>query len=480
MLKAVIFDLDGTMVDTEHLHSQAFETVLAEYGIRPRKTEHGTVHVAGGTSTGTWEALKEQYNLDVDTPTLVSKKRAAMRAIIDQGLEPMPGLLDLIDDLRAHDLPLAIATSAQRERTLLILDKIGVGHHFAHIVSANDVSAVKPAPDAYLAAAKALGVAPQDCLAFEDTAVGVAAAKAAGMKVVAVPNASTRAMDFGAADLVAASLAEISLEKAGALFKSSYKDVAIQLAREAGDIMLANFKLGMHKDWKDDGTPLTVSDTAINDLVIETITQHFPDHGVLGEERSRPVEGAAYVWVVDPIDGTVPFSHGVPIFAFSLALTHKGESILGVVYDPVLDRLIFAEKGKGAELNGKPTHVSSQAEVAHTLIEVQSWKGYEHNLNPLKDQLIQLGAQATTIGSVVYAGLLVASGEYGGVLFAGPKPWDAAAVKIVVEEAGGRVTDVRGQDQRYDQTTNGIIVSNGKLHDELVALVKPHLSPASK
>lgn len=249
-----------------------------------------------------------------------------------------------------------------------------------------------------------------------------------------------------------------------------YKTIAITLAQEAGKIMRMHFQNGMDKEWKADNTPLTTADTAINDLALSTLSKTFPTHSVLGEEGSN-LKRADYVWVLDPIDGTIPFSHGVPIFAFSLALTYKGESILGVIYDPIVDRLVYAEKGKGAFCNNKPIHVSDAQTLNRTLIEVQSWKGFSHNLNPLKDTLIQQGTQATTICSIVYAGMLVAIGDYGAALFSGPKPWDAAAVKIIVEEAGGTVTDIQGSEQRYDQPINGFIASNGALHPEILKLV---------
>jgi len=254
---------------------------------------------------------------------------------------------------------------------------------------------------------------------------------------------------------------------------TSYRDIACALAKQAGDIMLQNMKLGMSKDWKADNTPLTVSDTQINELVVATISKAFPSHAILGEEGSHNLsDDARFTWVLDPIDGTIPFSHGVPIFAFSLALTENGVPILGVIYDPVMDRLVVAEKGKGTTLNGTPVHVSSAKSVNQTLIEVQSWRGYERNLNSLKNTLIEQGAQATTICSVVYAGMLVAIGEYGGVIFGGTKPWDAAAVAIVIAEAGGVATDLDGKQQRYHRPMNGLVASNGHLQPALLELVR--------
>ena len=128
---------------------------------------------------------------------------------------------------------------------------------------------------------------------------------------------------------------------------------AIGLARRAGDLMRANFSLGTKKSWKEDHSPLTVTDTAINEMVIEAVRDAYPGHAVIGEEESYG-DGrlADWTWVCDPIDGTIPFSHGYSTFAFSLGLAHRGESVLGVVYDAMFDRLVVARKGQGATSRG--------------------------------------------------------------------------------------------------------------------------------
>jgi inositol-phosphate phosphatase / L-galactose 1-phosphate phosphatase / histidinol-phosphatase len=115
--------------------------------------------------------------------------------------------------------------------------------------------------------------------------------------------------------------------------EKDYLYFAIKIAKEAGDIMRAHFSLGMKKEWKEDNSPLTITDTAINELVIQKVKESFPEHGVLGEEASLETTDATHIWVVDPVDGTIPFSHGVPTFAFSLALVVDGVPQLGVVFD---------------------------------------------------------------------------------------------------------------------------------------------------
>lgn len=213
MFKAAIFDMDGTMVDTEIIQSKAFEAVLAEFGVTAELTEHGTVQIPGRTSKQMWEFLKQKHHITAEVDDLTAMKRAAAMEALQEDLEPMPGLLELLLDLKHREIVLAVATSSMRDRAEHIMHKIGVAEHFSVAVTAAEVTNVKPAPDSYLEAARALGVDPVECIAFEDTDVGIMAAKAAGMKVVAVPNEYTKRMDFSQADLVVASLENVTFEK---------------------------------------------------------------------------------------------------------------------------------------------------------------------------------------------------------------------------------------------------------------------------
>jgi len=249
----------------------------------------------------------------------------------------------------------------------------------------------------------------------------------------------------------------------------NYKDFAIDLAYKAGERMRKDFTLGMKKEWKEDKTPVTVTDIFVNQLVIDSISKKFPEHSILAEEISN-LKDSEHVWVCDPIDGTIPFSHGFPIFAFSLALVKDGKPILGVIYDPILDRLVYAEKDKGATLNGKPIKVSSASSFSErTIIDggIQAL-----GLLGLDEKIQKREVLTTRIYSCVYGGMLVALGEFIAEIYRYINPWDAAAVKIVVEEAGGKVTDLLGLEQRYDQEINGFIASNGRVHDELVRRAK--------
>jgi myo-inositol-1(or 4)-monophosphatase len=258
-----------------------------------------------------------------------------------------------------------------------------------------------------------------------------------------------------------------------------HKSFAIGLAKEAGDIIKKNFTLGMKKEWKEDNSPLTQTDLDINALAVESIKEKFSEHSVLAEEGSDFSGSGEYTWVCDPLDGTIPFSHGIPTCVFSLALTRNGESILGVVYDPFMDRMFFAEKGKGAFLNEEKISVSARDSLKNTLFCVASGKA-EVDMLPLVKALRDEGAKIIDFYSITYMGALVASGECGATIFQGvrleeTKPHDTAALKIIVEEAGGKVTDLFGKEQRYDRNIRGHLASNGVLHETLLKLIRGHV-----
>lgn len=244
------------------------------------------------------------------------------------------------------------------------------------------------------------------------------------------------------------------------------KNFAIGLAKKAGEIIRSNFRLGVERSWKRDDTPLTATDLAVNRLVINSLRKAFPDHSILAEEGSSQRK-SRLVWVCDPLDGTVPFSHGYPTFVFSLALVVDGRPQLGVIYDPFLDRLAVAQVGKGSVLNGKSITVSRQRNLKNAFVQLDT----DFRLIRLREALIEKGAFTATLYSSVYGSFLVACGEAVAEIYEYTNAWDGAAVKVIVEEAGGKVTDLFGRDQRYDRPLNGFVASNGLIHQELIQLV---------
>ena len=155
-----------------------------------------------------------------------------------------------------------------------------------------------------------------------------------------------------------------------------------------------------------------------------------------------------------------------------MALVKNGEVILGVVYDPFCDRLYVAEKDKGAYLNDKKIHVLDASTLEKAKIEYEMWNRSKYDLQPLVNELKKYNTFLMKFSSYVNPSVLVAAGEFTATIFPHITVHDAAAVKIIVEEAGGKVTDIFGNEQRYDQSINGLLVSNGILHDQLVVLTK--------
>lgn len=255
---------------------------------------------------------------------------------------------------------------------------------------------------------------------------------------------------------------------------TQYLEFAKQLASEAGDIMRKYF-MSDSTQWKRDSTPVTAADTEINSMVISKVTQVYPDHSVLGEEESINL-GERFTWVCDPVDGTMPYAHHLPISVFSIALCDDGVPIVGVVYDPFMDRMFYATKGGGAFCNDQPIAVSSQG-IDKGVMDIEGMTSIskarfiEFHGQELHEGLINRGAKIVRLWSVVLPTCLIASGQFTAAMFKGDTPHDVAASKVIVEEAGGRVTDLFGNEQRYDQPIKGMIASNGVVHDELVELV---------
>lgn len=256
-----------------------------------------------------------------------------------------------------------------------------------------------------------------------------------------------------------------------------YLEFAKTLSEEAGKIMLRYFRAqDIGTEWKQDNTPITIADTTINDLVINEVKKSFPDHGVWGEEESHNLS-ASLLWVCDPVDGTMLFSLGIPISTFSIALVQDGKPIVGVIKDPFCDRLFYAVKGRGAYLNSEKISVSELSSLKNSYINMEVWgvNNFPSTLiipiDGLRERLMNHGALPFTLSSMVISGALVAKGELAGSIFGVRKPEDIAALKIIVEEAGGKVTDLKGDDQPYNQNINGAIVSNGLIHQKLIEVI---------
>jgi len=238
--------------------------------------------------------------------------------------------------------------------------------------------------------------------------------------------------------------------------------------------MRKNFGLGMRREWKYDETPLTATDTAVNELVLESLRRDFPQVHVIGEEGNHEVHGAEYTVFCDPMDGTIPFCLGVPVSSFCISVVRGNVPLVGVIYDPFARRLWQAARGQGSFLNDESVSVSRHQSVFRSNICMVWWKDSPYNLHAACQKLMDAGAKWINPASIAYFGGLVASGEFEATIFPGRKAWETAAMHIIVEEAGGKVTDIHGNEMRYGANgeIEGHIVSNGVIHEELVAIVR--------
>jgi fructose-1,6-bisphosphatase/inositol monophosphatase family enzyme len=244
------------------------------------------------------------------------------------------------------------------------------------------------------------------------------------------------------------------------------------LAREAGVVMKRYFRTDdLNTERKDDNSPITIADTAINRMVIDRVKASYAEYGVIGEEESHN-KTAEYVWVCDPIDGTSSFMLGMPVSTFCLALVHKGRVLLSVVYDPYQDCLYYAVTGKGAFLNDTPLKVSSTSYLKGEYLLAPDVIGSDaEDITDIKLALRDRGARVVNLASFTYVALRVAEGKMPVAFMTYGSPWDAAAISLIVQEAGGKATDLNGKIRRYDEFANGIVLSNGTLHDEIIGII---------
>jgi len=241
------------------------------------------------------------------------------------------------------------------------------------------------------------------------------------------------------------------------------------IAREAGSLLMDYFHRHVKIEYKGSADLVTIADRQSEALILDRIRRHFPGHDVMGEEGSRIETGSDYKWYVDPLDGTTNFAHGYPVFCVSLAVEHHGVRIAGVVYDPTRDELFSAEKGSGAQLNGQPIHVSSIARLTECLVAT-GFPSHKRHQNPniyFYHQLTLRSHGVRRAGSAALDLCSVAAGRFDGFWEFNLNPWDTAAGVLLVEEAGGRVTDFSGGP--FQIASRETLASNGHVHDALVA-----------
>ncbi len=242
-----------------------------------------------------------------------------------------------------------------------------------------------------------------------------------------------------------------------------------QIAREAGALLLRHFHRRVAVEYKGEVDLVTVADRESEALITSRIRARWPHHDIIGEEGTRTRTGSEYLWYIDPLDGTTNFAHSFPVFCVSMALEHKGERIAGVLYDPTRDELFAAAKGSGAWLNGAPIQVSKVAQLSESLVGT-GFPSHKRHKNPniyFYHQLTLRTHGVRRAGSAALDLASVACGRLDAFWEFNLNPWDTAAGVLLVEEAGGRVTDFSAGP--FQIASREVLASNNLLHEAMIA-----------
>ena len=254
----------------------------------------------------------------------------------------------------------------------------------------------------------------------------------------------------------------------------SYLTTALQAARAAGTLLRRYAGRPRRVDHKGSFIDLvTEVDRAAERLIYDRIHRRFPAHGFLGEEQTRADGARSGVrWIVDPIDGTTNFVHGVPIFAVSIGVERHGRLVAGVVYDPMRREAFTALAGRGAWLNGRPMHVSRARRLEDALLSTGFSPRFRRDPAPFLARFVDFQCVSHAVrrnGSTAISLAYVAAGRLDGFWESDVHPWDSAAGLLLVREAGGRVTDYHGRPATAD--TSDLVASNGRLHRRMLTVV---------
>lgn len=247
-----------------------------------------------------------------------------------------------------------------------------------------------------------------------------------------------------------------------------YLEFARELAREAGKVTLKYYRGRLDIESKSDESPVTIADRETERFIRSAIQARYPEHGILGEEFGEENAGAPWRWVIDPIDGTQSFIHGVPLYTVLLALEYQGEPQLGVIHNPPQDETVAAATGLGCTYNGEPCRVSAVSDLAKAWVHVTDYTDLARRRPRFTAALLERAAH-TRSWADAYGYLMVAAGRADVMLDPIMSHWDIACLKPIILEAGGRFTDLDGIDTNNGQHS---LATNGLLHDQVLELIK--------
>ncbi|NWF91897.1 MAG: inositol monophosphatase [Syntrophaceae bacterium] len=252
-----------------------------------------------------------------------------------------------------------------------------------------------------------------------------------------------------------------------------YLQVAVAAAKEAGRIQMEHYGHSHSVEYKGEIDLVTMVDKLCDRTIRERIRDSFPEHDLLTEESSFERRGSPWRWIIDPLDGTTNYVHGFPCFCVSIALEIEGEVRLGVVYNPILDELFYAERGKGAHLNGKRISVSSEDQLDRSFL----CTGFPYDVRENGDfylryfrEFMMKSLAIRRPGSAAIDLCYLAAGRFDGFWELKLHPWDVAAASLIVLEAGGKVTDFRGGP--FSIYSREILASNALIHEEMLQVIR--------
>ena len=250
------------------------------------------------------------------------------------------------------------------------------------------------------------------------------------------------------------------------------KTVAIEAARKAGVTLGEYARKGFRIEHKDAVNLVTDADRRAEETIVDAISRAFPDHQILAEERGLAGSQSPFKWVIDPLDGTTNFAHGFPAYCVSIGLEYQGRCILGVVCDPTRQELFVGEAGGGAFLNGTPIQVSRASKLDAALLVTGFAYDIRESSNTNLDHFANFALRVQGLRRTGAAALdlcYVACGRFDGFWELKLHPWDMAAGSVIVQEAGGRMSDFSGEP--FSIYSQEIVASNGFIHDAMLAVL---------
>jgi myo-inositol-1(or 4)-monophosphatase len=252
----------------------------------------------------------------------------------------------------------------------------------------------------------------------------------------------------------------------------SLLETAIEAARRAGQLIIERYPMKRHVSYKGYRDLVTETDMAAEHAILDLVSRRFPGHAVLSEETQGGEIGEGTTWVIDPLDGTSNFTHGIPIFSVSIGVLEQGRPVLGVVYDPMRDHLFLAQRGGGATLNDRPLKVSAVSRLRESIIGLD-WARSPEDRRDLLSNLVRVAPRCHTVrmmGSAALGLSYVAAGWLDGYFHLALRPWDAGAAVVLIAEAGGCCTTF--EDQPYAVTSPRCAGTNGAIHGQLIEALR--------